>query len=260
MGWPAGGPPTTRPAARSARSTRCGSPTPPWPGSSESTRRFPARSWPATASAAPRSGSAPTSASPSNRRPKAAPGCCSTSSSTLTAASRHRSSASNPHSAAPRGWVAEGKEGLMDVDVLTDIEIERPRSEVADYVSDPDNATAWYENIKKVEWKSPKALKIGAKVAFEARFMGRTMAYTYEIKEYVPGQSLVMSTAAGPFPMETSYTFSDTPSGATIVELRNRGRPSGFGTIVAPAMAGAMKRANRKDLARLKSILESERS
>lgn len=148
----------------------------------------------------------------------------------------------------------------MDVDVLTDIEIERPRSEVADYVSDPDNATAWYENIKKVEWKSPKALEVGAKVAFEARFMGRRrMAYTYEIKEYVPGQSLVMSTAAGPFPMETSYTFSETPSGATIVALRNRGRPSGFGNLVAPAMAGAMKRANRKDLARLKSILERER-
>ena len=148
----------------------------------------------------------------------------------------------------------------MDVDVLTDIEIERPRSEVADYVSDPDNATAWYENIKKVEWKSPKTLQVGAKVAFEARFLGRKIEYTYEIKEYVPGQSLVMSTAAGPFPMETSYTFSETPSGATIVELRNRGRPSGFGTIVAPAMAGAMKRANRKDLARLKSILEGERS
>ena len=148
----------------------------------------------------------------------------------------------------------------MEVDVLTGIEIERPRSEVADYVSDPDNATTWYENIKKVEWKSPKALKVGARVAFEARFLGRTMAYTYEIKEYVPGRSLVMRTAAGPFPMETSYRFSETPSGATKVELRNRGRPSGFGTVVAPAMAGAMRRANRKDLARLKSILETGRS
>ena len=116
----------------------------------------------------------------------------------------------------------------MDVDVLTDIEIERSRSEVADYVSNPDNATAWYENIKKVEWKSPKALKVGAKVAFEAQFMRRKMEYTYEIKEYVPGESLVMSTAAGPFPMETSYKFSDTPSGATKVELRNRGPPVRF--------------------------------
>ncbi len=52
--------------------------------------------------------------------------------------------------------------------------------------------------------------------------MGRKIAYTYEIKEYVSGQTLVMSTAAGPFPMETSYTFSETSSGATIVQLRNR--------------------------------------
>jgi hypothetical protein len=39
--------------------------------------------------------------------------------------------------------------------------------------------------------------------------------------------------------------------------LRNRGEPSGFGNIAAPLMARAMRRANRKDLARLKSILES---
>jgi hypothetical protein len=148
----------------------------------------------------------------------------------------------------------------MAVDVLTGIAIERPRSEVADYVSNPDNATAWYENITKVEWKSPKALKVGAEVAFEAQFMGRKLEYTYEITEYLPRECLVMSTAAGPFPMETSYTFSETPSGATKVELRNRGRPSGFGNVLAPAMAGAMKRANRKDLARLKSMLETERS
>jgi uncharacterized protein YndB with AHSA1/START domain len=136
----------------------------------------------------------------------------------------------------------------MDVDVLTDIEIDRPRSEVADYVSNPDNATTWYENITKVEWKSPKPLKVGSKVAFEAQFMGQKLEYTYEITEYVPGEWLVMSMASGPFQMETSYKFSDTRSGGTKMELRNRAHD--------PAMAGAIKRENRKDLARLKSILE----
>ena len=144
----------------------------------------------------------------------------------------------------------------MDVDVRTDTEIERPRPEVAEYVTNPDNATKWYVNIKHVEWKSPKPLEVGSKVAFEAQFMGRTIAYTYEVKDFVPGERLVMSTASGPFPMETTYTFSDAPNGGTKVELRNRGRPSGFSNVVAPVMAGAMKRANRKDLARLKSILE----
>ena len=144
----------------------------------------------------------------------------------------------------------------MDVDVLTDIEIERPRADVSDYVANPDNATTWYVNIKNVEWKSPRPLAVGSKLAFEAQFLGRTIAYTYEVKEFVPGERLVMSTSSGPFPMETTYTFSDTQSGGTRVGLRNRGRPSGFSNVVAPVMAGAMKRANRKDLARLKSFLE----
>jgi hypothetical protein len=140
----------------------------------------------------------------------------------------------------------------MDVDVLTDIEIDRPRSEVADYVSNPDNATKWYENIKKVEWKSPKPLKVGSQVAFEADFMGQPFQYTYEITEYARGKSLVMNAASAPFPMKTSYRFSDTPSGGTKMELRNLAHD--------PAMADAIERENRKDLARLKSILERDGS
>lgn len=38
--------------------------------------------------------------------------------------------------------------------------------------------------------------------------------------------------------------------------LRNRGEPAGFGKLAAPLMAAAMRRANRKDLERLKAILE----
>jgi uncharacterized protein YndB with AHSA1/START domain len=140
----------------------------------------------------------------------------------------------------------------MAVDVLTDIEIDRPRSEVADYASNPDNATTWYENINKVEWKSPKPLDVGSQVAFEAQFMGQKFDYTYEITEYVPGERLVMSAAAGPFPMETRYMFSDTPSGGTRMELRNLAHD--------PEMASAIERENRKDLARLKSILEKGNS
>jgi polyketide cyclase/dehydrase/lipid transport protein len=144
------------------------------------------------------------------------------------------------------------------VDVLAAVEIARPRREVAAYAADPDNATAWYENIKAVEWKSPRPVAVGSRIAFAADFMGRRLVYTYEIRELVAGQRVVMSTADGPFPMETTYVWDDTASGGTRMTLRNRGEPAGFSKIAAPLLTAAMRRANRKDLQRLKQILETQ--
>ena len=146
----------------------------------------------------------------------------------------------------------------MAVDVQTEIEIDRPRGVVAAYASDPDNATAWYQNIKSVEWKSSKPLAVGSRVTFVAHFLGRTLSYTYEVRELVPDERFTQSTAEGPFPMETTYTWDDTSAGGTKMKLRNRGDPTGFSKLTAPLMAGAMRRANKKDLARLKAILETE--
>ena len=145
----------------------------------------------------------------------------------------------------------------MPVDVLTDIEISRPRAEVAGFASDPDNAVTWYENIESVNWKTPKPLAVGSRIAFVARFLGRPLAYTFEVKALIPDERFVMATAEGPFPMETTYTWADTSEGGTRMTLRNRGEPAGFGRIAAPMMASAMRRAIRKDLYRLKQIIES---
>jgi hypothetical protein len=147
----------------------------------------------------------------------------------------------------------------VGVDVLSEIEIARPRAEVAAYAADPDNATAWYENIKTVEWRSPRPLTVGSRIAFVAIFLGRRIAYTYEVREYVQGERFVMSTAEGPFPMETVYTWRDGGDGATVMGLRNRGEPAGLARIGAPVMARAIRRANRRDLRRLKGILERAR-
>jgi uncharacterized membrane protein len=145
----------------------------------------------------------------------------------------------------------------MSVDVQTETTIARPVDVVATYVIDPTNAPEWYANIDSVEWQTEPPVRVGSKVAFVARFLGRRLAYTYELVELVPGERLVMRTAEGPFPMETTYTWQTAGDGGTHMTLRNRGEPSGFSKLTAPFMAAAMRRANRKDLAALRRILES---
>lgn len=142
------------------------------------------------------------------------------------------------------------------MDVITEAIIGRPRAEVAEYASNPDNAPEWYVNIESVEWQTPPPLGVRSRLAFVAHFLGKRLAYTYEITELVPGERLVMRTAEGPFPMETTYAWDQVGDRQTRMTLRNRGEPAGFGRWVAPLMAGAMRRANRKDLERLKNILE----
>jgi uncharacterized protein YndB with AHSA1/START domain len=144
----------------------------------------------------------------------------------------------------------------MAVDVLTEIEIDRPREEVSAFAVDPANATAWYKNIKAVEWETPALVAVGSRVRFRAQFLGRTLEYTYEIREIEPGQRFVMATAQGPFPMETTYTWKDTAGGGTNMSLRNRGEPTGFAAVAAPVLTRAMRKANDADLRRLKALLE----
>ena len=145
----------------------------------------------------------------------------------------------------------------MSVDVCTEAVISRPIAHVAAYAADPSNAPEWYDNIDSVEWKTDGRVEVGARIAFVARFLGRRLEYTYELVEVEPGTRLVMRTSEGPFPMETTYTWVAIDESSTRMTLRNRGEPSGFSKLLAPLMAPAMRRANKKDLAKLTSILEA---
>jgi hypothetical protein len=144
----------------------------------------------------------------------------------------------------------------MAVDVLTEIDVRRPRDEVSAFAVDPDNATAWYKNIKAVAWETAPPLVVGSRFRFRAQFLGRALEYTYEVRELEPGRRFVMATAEGPFPMQTTYTWTDTAPGVTTMCLRNRGEPAGFAAVTAPVMTLAMRRANEADLRRLKALLE----
>ncbi|MDQ0618690.1 SRPBCC family protein [Arthrobacter globiformis] len=143
------------------------------------------------------------------------------------------------------------------VDVATEIEIRRPRDVVSAYAGNPDNAPDWYSNIKGVNWETAPPLVQGSKVAFRAQFMGKALDYVYEFTELDPGRKLVMRTAQGPFPMQTTYTWADAGNGSTHMTLRNTGTPAGFSAVASLVIAPMMRRAMRKDLTKLKALLEA---
>ena len=106
-----------------------------------------------------------------------------------------------------------------------------------------------------MEWQTPPPVAVGSRMDFVAHFLGRRIAYTYEVVELVPGERLMMATAQGPFPMRTTYTWEPV-AGGTRMTLTNTGEPSGFTRVAAPVLERAMRRATSKDLARLAAILE----
>ena len=144
----------------------------------------------------------------------------------------------------------------MDVDVTMTADIRRPRGEVAAFACDPTNVPAWYANIRSVDVLTPGPLALGSRMRFVATFLGRTIDYTYEVSDLVPGERLTMTTASGPFPMTTTYAFEDLGTTTTRMTMRNHGSPSGFGAVAAPVMARAMRHAMTKDLRALTRLLE----
>lgn len=141
------------------------------------------------------------------------------------------------------------------VDVSCEIVIQRPRAVVAGYAAAPGNAPSWYSNIGSAVHRGGPPLSVGTLVDFGARFLGRELNYTYEFVRWVPGRRLVMRTAQGHFPMQTTHTWED-QGAATRMALANTGEPAGFSKVAGFLMAPVMRRAMGRDLRRLKALLE----
>jgi hypothetical protein len=76
--------------------------------------------------------------------------------------------------------------------IQTQITIRRPRGEVSAYAADPDNATAWYEKTKSVEWQTERPLAAGSKIAF---------APLLELLAAPPSAKVVEDSHSGPIPL-----------------------------------------------------------
>ena len=143
----------------------------------------------------------------------------------------------------------------MAIDITADVIIHRPRAEVAAYAMDPANDPLWISGIVEARQVTDGPFGVGTRVARVARFLGRRMAYTPEVREYAPGERLSMATDK-PFDMTITYAFEDAGTG-TQATIRVQGQGTGFYGVVAPLLAPMVKRNVAKDLRALKRIMES---
>ena len=144
----------------------------------------------------------------------------------------------------------------MQVDVLSETVIHRPVDEVAAYAADPTNAPDWYEHIDSVEWETEPVVRVGARAAYGAHFLGKRLAYTYEIVEHEPGTRLRMRTTESPFPMDVDYQLEPAGPGQTRASVRVRGAGRGMYGMPGFLQGPMVRRSVQGDLGRLKRIVE----
>jgi uncharacterized membrane protein len=143
----------------------------------------------------------------------------------------------------------------MSIDVLGEVNVRRPREEVAAYMTDPANDPEWIGGLREARLVGDGPLGEGSRVARVASFMGRRVEYVNEITTLEPGRVLEMRSVKAPFPMHITYTFEDA-DGATIVRNRVRGG-GGLFSLGSPLFAPMVKRNVQKDLGRMRDLLEA---
>lgn len=143
------------------------------------------------------------------------------------------------------------------VSVKTEIIINKPIVEVSTYAADPNNYSEWCDNIVSVQWKTPKPMQLNSKIAYKSQFLGKLHSYTYEVVFIEKNKKMIMKIKDGSFPLSTTFHWNSIDENTTIMTIINLGKPKILSTIISPFMSFIVKYLNRKDLKKIKRILEN---
>jgi hypothetical protein len=139
------------------------------------------------------------------------------------------------------------------------IEINRPASEVCDYLFDADNATAFSSNLIEYRLEHPDMERgKGARQVGVARVAGKKMEFTDEVVEWEPGHRMLLSSVNAPMSWTMDWTvdpIGDTSS--TVTMHQEIGAMGGFfGKLADPIVTRMYRHDVRSNLSNLKVLLE----
>jgi uncharacterized protein YndB with AHSA1/START domain len=143
--------------------------------------------------------------------------------------------------------------------IESEITVERPRSEVFDYIAHGECLPEYVTDFKWVKQDSDGEPALGTTYSYEMQ-RGQTKG-TFEWTEFVPDARLAWHgppAKAGPGSMEPAGHWELAESGgATRVKLVMSPKPGGLFKLMAPLMSMNMRKGNASALERLKQRLES---
>jgi uncharacterized membrane protein len=147
--------------------------------------------------------------------------------------------------------------------------ISRPCEEVFEYLATRANDPSWMVSVLESQWldanddpHAPSSTTVGRRGRMVMKIMGRLVEFTDEVTEYEPGRRIAHRTVEGTFPLSTACICSPAGDGchATVVGEADRLVGGPLGHLIERFVAWSIRNGFRADLAKLKQILETERS
>ena len=135
------------------------------------------------------------------------------------------------------------------------VTIDRPVSEVFQYITNVENLPEWAEVIQSVRVTTPDAVDVGTEAEVEVELYSRRVVATYRVTEYERDRIFAFETADAPFDLYSVYTFTPIKDG-TWLHVTSTGKARGISRFIEGSVARLLDRQFIADHERLKHILE----
>jgi uncharacterized membrane protein len=136
--------------------------------------------------------------------------------------------------------------------------IKRPRDEVFDFATNPENVPLYSSNLIEFQKTSDGPVDKGTTYRGEVKVAGRTITWTSEVAEYEQGRRFVNRSVTSPIAWEVTVTYED-DAGDTLVHWRQEADSYGgfFGKLADALVTRMYAKDVRSNLEKLKELLEA---
>jgi len=136
--------------------------------------------------------------------------------------------------------------------------IDRPRSEVFAFATDPANVPVYSSNLVEFEKTSEGPVGKGTTYRGVAKVAGRSLAWTSEVAEFEEGRHWVNRSVESPMAWEIDVAYEDAAGGTRITWRQDTANFGGFfGKLADPLVTRMYAKDVRSNLEKLKELLEA---